>query len=186
MNPVRRLARILLSSMFITDGLDALLRPEAKAPLAEPVAPALASTVTVLPENPEQLVRVNGAVQIVAGLLLALGRLPRLSALALAATLVPTTAVGHRFWEAEDKGQRKAQQIHFFKNLSMLGGLLLAAMDTEGRPGLAWRAQHAVEHAGAAAKRTRREAQMAAKTARREARLAAKAAKATAREKIPA
>jgi uncharacterized membrane protein YphA (DoxX/SURF4 family) len=160
----------MLSSMFITGGLDALLKPGPKAPVAEDVAPKIASNVEFLPEDTEQLIRINGAVQVVAGSLLALGRMPRLSALVLAASLVPTTAAGHRFWEEQDKGQRQAQQIHFFKNVSMLGGLLLAAVDTEGKPGVAWRTRHAVEHAGAAAQRTRREAKLAAKAAKAEAR----------------
>jgi hypothetical protein len=39
------------------------------------------------------------------------------------------------------------QRVQFFKNLSMLGGLLLAAADTEGRPSMSWRAHRAAEHA---------------------------------------
>ena len=78
---------------------------------------------------------------------------------------MPTTAAGHRFWEEKDP-QRKAQQrVHFFKNASMLGGLLLAAVDTEGKPGVAWRARRAAAD-------VRREARVLAKSARREAKLA--------------
>ena len=79
-----------------------------------------------------------------AGLALATGRLPRLSSLILAGTLVPTTLAGHRFWEKSDSGERQAQQIQFTKNLSMLGGLLIAAVDLEGRPGLKHRGHDAV------------------------------------------
>jgi len=174
MTVVRRLARPLLSTMFITGGLDALKAPEPKAPAADPVAPPIARRLPWLPEDPESLVRINGAVQVGAGTLLALGRFPRLSATLLAGSLVPTTLAGHRFWEATDPQERAQQQIHFFKNLSMLGGLLLAAVDTEGRPGLAWRARHATHHAAATTGRARR-------AARREAKLAA----ATARQKLP-
>ena len=109
--------------------------------------------------------------QVGAGLMLALGRFPRLSSALLAGSLVPTTLAGHRFWEEQDEMKRAQQRIHFFKNLSMLGGLMLAAVDTEGRPGLAWRAQHAAQHASATTRRTRR-------AARREASLAAHAARA--------
>ena len=59
---------------------------------------------------------------------------------------LPTTYAGHRFWEEKDKTQRANQQIHFFKNVSMFGGLLIAAVDTEGKPGVAWRAKHARRH----------------------------------------
>ena len=47
----------------------------------------------------------------------------------------------------------------------MLGGLLLAAVDTEGKPGVAWRAQHAVGTAKREAKHLRREAKAQARLA---------------------
>jgi len=102
-----------------------------------------------LPTDPELLTKVNGGVMVGAGVLLALGKLPRLSAAALAATIIPTTFAGHRFWEADDPDERAAQQIHFMKNVGLLGGLALAAIDTEGRPGIAWRARHAGDAARA-------------------------------------
>ncbi len=150
MSLLRRLARMMLAATFVTGGLDQVRNPAPKAPADEDV----------------DLIRVNGAVQLVAGLLLALGRIPRLAALALAGTLIPTTAAAHRFWDETDKLARQQQQVHFLKNVSMLGGLLLAAMDTEGRPGLAWRTRHAAEHAEAAVKRRRRDVRRAAKAAR--------------------
>lgn len=147
MTVVRRLARPLLSSMFITGGFDSLRNPAPKVPAADPVAPRIATKVPYLPEDTETLIKINGAVQVGAGITLALGKFPRLSAALLAGTLVPTTLAGHRFWEEEEPRAKAQQQIHFFKNLSMLGGLILAAVDTEGRPGLAWRARHASQHA---------------------------------------
>jgi uncharacterized membrane protein YphA (DoxX/SURF4 family) len=130
-------------------------------PLAEKAAPQLP-----IPSDPATLVRINGAAQLGAGLLLATGRAPRLASTVLAASLVPTTAAGHRFWEEEDPGMRANQKIHFFKNVSMLGGLMIAAVDTEGKPGVAWRARRAASDA-------RREAKHLAASARREAKLAA-------------
>ena len=174
MTLVRRLARPCLAAMFVTGGVDALRAPASKLPAADPIAPRIAEKLPYLPEDTEQLVRINGAVQVAAGLMLATGRMPRLSSALLAGSLVPTTLAGHRFWEEEDKTRRAQQRIHFFKNLSMLGGLMLAAVDTEGRPGLAWRAQHAAHHAAVGTGRTTR-------TARREAKLAAR----TARAKLP-
>jgi len=144
MTLVRRLARPLLSSIFIAGGLDSLRNPGPKVPAAEDVAAPIAARIPGIPVgDTEQLIRINGAVQVGAGALLALGKLPRLSALALAATLVPTTAAGHRFWEETDPSARAMQQIHFLKNVSLLGGLLIAAVDLEGRPGLAYRASAA-------------------------------------------
>jgi uncharacterized membrane protein YphA (DoxX/SURF4 family) len=83
----------------------------------------------------------------------------------LAASLLPTTAAGHRFWEVEDKTQRTQQQLHFFKNVSVVGGLIIAAGDTDGKPGVAWRARRAARDA-------RREATRLAHDARRETKLA--------------
>ena len=69
-----------------------------------------------------------------AGLMLASGKLPRLSATLLAGSLVLTTAAGHRFWEEQDEKARAQQTIHFLKNASMLGGLILAAEKPVKRP----------------------------------------------------
>jgi uncharacterized membrane protein YphA (DoxX/SURF4 family) len=145
---VRRIARPMVASMFVLGGIDALRHPEPKAPAAAKVGPDLAEAAPIdLPTDPTELVRINGAVQVVAGSLLAVGKLPRVSALALAGSLVPTTLAGHRFWEETDPQAKQQQQIHFFKNVSMLGGLLLAAVDTSGKPSLGWRARKAAKTA---------------------------------------
>jgi uncharacterized membrane protein YphA (DoxX/SURF4 family) len=103
-----------------------------------------------LPFETETYVRVNAAVQVGAGLLLATGRLPRVASAALAVTLVPSTIAGHPFWEAEGD-ERRVQRTQFLKNASLLGGLILAAVDTEGRPGITYRARHARDEAKAVA-----------------------------------
>jgi uncharacterized membrane protein YphA (DoxX/SURF4 family) len=140
----------MVASIFIIQGFDTFRRPERVAAAAEPVVRPIADRVPVVPAKAEQAVRLNGAVQMAAGVLLALGRWPRLSALAIAGTLVPTTLAGHRFWEAEDDASKAQQRIHFLKNLSMLGGLLIAAVDTEGKPSIAWRVRHAIKSAQSA------------------------------------
>ena len=78
---------------------------------------------------------------------------------------MPTTLAGHAFWKQKDKAERSAQMTQFFKNLSMLGGLVLASVDTEGKPGVAWRASHAVGTAKREAKHLRREAKQQARLA---------------------
>ena len=123
---MRRLARPLLASMFIAGGADALRHP---GPRVELVRNAGLS-------SPEQLVRANAAADVIAGLMLATNRLPRLSSLVLAGSLVPTTYVGHPFWTEKDKAVRKQQQVHFLKNLGLLGGLLISVADTGGRESL--------------------------------------------------
>lgn len=168
---MRRIARPLLSAAFISSGLDQFRHPATKAEAARPLVGQLSSSLS-LPNDPEKLVRANGAAMAAAGSLLAMGRLPRLSSLVLASTLVPTTYVAHPFWEAKDPEQRREQRTQFVKNLGLLGGVLLAAVDTEGRPGLAWRTKHATSHAQRGAGRATRQARSAARQARLEARRA--------------
>lgn len=144
MDPVRALARPMLASMFVYGGIDALRNPGPKVPAAEGVAQPVADVAPVdLPDDTEQLIKLNAAVQIGAGLLLSTGKLPRLSSLVLAASLVPTTIAGHAFWGADDDAARMSQRVHFLKNVSMMGGLLISAMDTEGRPSVPYRASRA-------------------------------------------
>jgi putative oxidoreductase len=164
----RVIARPMLASMFLVGGFNAVRNADKLAPRAKGVTdrlvPLLQRAVPQLPSDPVTLVRLNGGVQLAAGLTLASGRAPRVSALVLAASLVPTTAAGHRFWEEQDPATRTQQKNNFFKNVSMLGGLLIAAGDTEGKPGVAWRTRRV-------AKDARREAKHLASAARREAKL---------------
>jgi uncharacterized membrane protein YphA (DoxX/SURF4 family) len=136
----------MLSALFVSGGLEAVRDPESKEAKADKVAPSIAGRLG-LPEDTTTLVRLNGAAQVVAGTLLAAGRVPRLAATVLAASLVPTTLAAHRFWEEEDPRARAAQRVHFQKNCAMLGGLILAAVDTGGRPSLGWRARRAARRA---------------------------------------
>lgn len=141
----------MLASMFVVGGINSIQHAPALAARAKPVADRIRlfaeRRLPITPPNEVMLVRLNGAAHVLAGLSLATGRMPRTSSLLLASTLVPTTLGGHRFWEESDPQLRQNQQIHFFKNVSMLGGLIIAAGDTEGRPGLAWRAKHAMADA---------------------------------------
>lgn len=235
---VRRIARPLLSSVFIAGGIDAIRHPSGRAELAEPVidlidqtivqpaaqkvavgaagvADDLAATTADIAEavpdeaartqadaasaavddastslhrvaiagidlEDETYVRINGAVQVGAGLLLAIGRAPRLASAALAASVIPTTLAGHRFWEHEG-AERRAQQIQFLKNASLLGGLILAAVDTEGRPGMAWRVRHLRDDSSVIAGAAAATASVASKAARADAKAARRLATANAK-----
>jgi putative oxidoreductase len=178
---LRAIARPLLASIFIVQGYDTFRHPEKVATRAEPVITPLAERFPAVPAKPEDAVRLNGAVQVAAGTMLALGRWPRLSALALAATLVPTTLAGHRFWEAEDDATKAQQRIHFLKNTSMLGGLLIAVGDTAGKPSIAWRARYAAQEAGRTARSARKQTARTARTAKVSAKAGSKAGKVSAK-----
>lgn len=145
MSPTRRLARPLLASMFVVAGIDALRNP----------GPQVAKVEAAGLTDAQKLVQINGATMLGGGLMLATGRLPRLSSLALAGSLVPTTYVAHAFWNEADPAAKAQQRMHFIKNLSLLGGLLVSAADTGGR--------ESVPHA--AARLSRRARRKAAKAA---------------------
>lgn len=157
----RLIARPMLASIFVVGAATALKNTSGPAAKADPVTarlvPLARKAGIPLPADPETLVKLNAGVQIGAGLALATGRLPRLSAAVLATSLVPTTAAGHRFWEEDDTATRTQQRLHFFKNVALVGGLIIAAGGTDGKPGVAWRARHG--------------ARQVRKDARREARL---------------
>jgi uncharacterized membrane protein YphA (DoxX/SURF4 family) len=126
--PLRHPARLLTGSTYVLLGFDALRAPGARVDQAAEVLSAI-RTYVPLPKDDQLVVRGNAAVQVAAGGLLALGIAPRLSALALAGSLVPTTLAGHSYWKLEDPAARKIQRIQFHKNLAMIGGLLFAALD---------------------------------------------------------
>jgi uncharacterized membrane protein YphA (DoxX/SURF4 family) len=169
MTPLRTFARGMLAAIFVAEGFNALRRPDRLVQRAKPVtdqlAPTLKSIHPRIPTDPKTLVRVNGGVQLTAALLLATGRASTPAAAALAASLVPTTIAGHPFWTFEDPEQRRLQRILFLKNAGLLGGLIFAALDNEGRPGISWRA-------GNLSKRAQRSTKRAYKTAKREAKIA--------------
>lgn len=167
---VRRIARPLLAAMFVIGGLDQLRRPAAKAEVAAPVVDALAA-VTPLPPDAELAVRANGFAMVVGGALLATGKMPRIASTVLAGSLVPTTVAGHAFWNESDPARRQQQQVQFLKNLGLMGGLMLAAVDTEGKPGVSYRAKLVGEQLQRTVALTKREARHAARAAAKEARL---------------
>lgn len=180
---VRRIARPLLAAPFVVLGWDALREPGGRVELARPVVEAVTGQAekvlpVAVPKDAEQWVRINAGVMVGAGALLGIGKLPRLSALALAGSLVPTTAAGHRFWEHDDHATRKQQQIHFFKNVGLLGALFIAAVDTEGKPSVGWRARRAAGHAAEVTEKNVAKAQKkAAKAQKKAAKQAADARK---------
>ena len=115
-------------------------------PLVKEYAPE--QVAGYVPENTVTLVRINGIAQVVGGAALATGKGRRLGALLLAGSLVPSTIAKHPFWTVQDPEERAQDRTHFLKNVSLLGGVLLAAQDTEGKPSLAWRAQKGGESVG--------------------------------------
>ena len=119
----------MLAGVFIAGGMEALSNPEPRAQVAKPVVEKVARAVPFAPKDPVTAVSVNALVQLGAGGLLGAGIVPRLTSLALAVSIVPTTLAGHPFWDIEDPVQRARQRTQFLKNMAILGGLLVVAFD---------------------------------------------------------
>ena len=144
---IRRIARPMLSAVFISRGIDALRSPKPAADAARPTIEGLSKLPdpvgTNVPSNAETVARVNAAVQIGGGLLLATGKLPRLASAALALTVVPGSLGGHTFWSESDPHRKADERRAFLTDVSLIGGLIIAAVDTEGKPSLGWRGRRA-------------------------------------------
>ena len=73
------------------------------------------------------LVPISGVMALLGGLSILFGYKARLGAWALIIFLVPVTLMMHNFWAMSDPGQAQMQQIHFMKNVSLLGAALMVA-----------------------------------------------------------
>jgi putative oxidoreductase len=129
----QRISGPLLAPIFIRGGYDAFQNPDGKVKEAEVVTKPLVGRFPALPDDTATLVRLNGAVQVGAAVLLGLGTFRRLAALALMGSLVPTTLAGHRFWDEVDADVRAQQQMQFCKNAGLLAGLFLVVTEPPAR-----------------------------------------------------
>ncbi len=147
MSLLRFVARSMLASYFVINGVKALRHPEDYLPDAQPIAdrvlPLISANVPdsargYLPEDAVGLVKCNGALQIAGGLSLATGLGRRLGAGVLAVTMLPHVLAANPL-KAKSGADRAAVQSQLGKNVALLGGVMLAAQDTEGKPTIAWR-----------------------------------------------
>ena len=159
MTPVHTAAYAMLAAIFVKSGADAVMTPERLVPRAKKITDRMAPTLNniheKIPTEAKTLVQINGGVQALSGLLL-LTRLRRPAAVVLAGTLVPTTVAGHAFWAQDTPEDRSAHLTHFLKNVGLFGGLVLAALDTGGKPGVRWRATHFAHDLDRSARRAAR------------------------------
>jgi uncharacterized membrane protein YphA (DoxX/SURF4 family) len=146
---IRRIARPLLSAVFIGQGIDSLRNPKPAAEAAAPTVDGLRALPdpvgSKIPSDPQTFAQINAAVQIGGGLLLATGKAPRIASAALAATVLPANLGAHMFWSESDPQVKAQKRKEFLTDLSLLGGLLIASADTAGKPSLGWRGRRAAE-----------------------------------------
>ncbi|HET8541287.1 MAG TPA: DoxX family protein [Anaeromyxobacter sp.] len=106
------LGRVLFALIFVSSGLSHFSRQSIDYAASQGVPAA------------QVFVPLAGVLALVGGLGVALGFRTRLAALLLVIFLVPVTLEMHAFWTAQDPMAAMNQQIHFMKNLSMLGAAL--------------------------------------------------------------
>lgn len=144
MSLLRFAARSLLASYFVVNGVKAVRHPADFADTAQPVVdtvlPTLRNTLpsqvaVMLPSEATAVARTCGVLQILGGIGLATGAGRRTSAALLAATMVPSVLTNNPITATG------ADRSRFSADTALLGGVVLAALDTEGEPDLAWRMQ---------------------------------------------
>jgi uncharacterized membrane protein YphA (DoxX/SURF4 family) len=144
---IRRIARPLLSAAFIGQGVETLRNPKVTLDAAQPTVDALQTLpepfASKVPSDPATAARINAAVQVGGGLLLATGRLPRIASAALAFTVIPGSLGAHLFWNETDPELKARKRRDLLTDLSLLGGLIIASADTAGKPSLGWRGRRA-------------------------------------------
>jgi putative oxidoreductase len=115
-------ARLLLVCLFLVFGWDKLVH--------------FGATVNMMSQRALPLPRAAAAVavgaEVLVCLLILVGAWTRPLALVLAAYTLATGLIGHRFWELEGPA-RYANAINFYKNLSIVGGLLLLYVTGPGK-----------------------------------------------------
>lgn len=145
MSLVRLAARPMLAAPFIWTGVERLRNPKETAAQLEGGLNTLASVTpkaTVAANRPELVARALGGVQVVAGAMFAIGRMPRFSS-----AILVGTALINALAETQAELPDEEKLPRFLKNVGLAGGVLLASVDTAGNPSLAWRAQHLAQDA---------------------------------------
>jgi putative oxidoreductase len=117
------LARIFLMALFVVFGTDKFLNfsgtADYMASVGLPLPTFAAFTALVM--------------EFAVGIAILLGFYTRPLALALAVYTLVTALIGHRFWAITDAGVRLDTMIHFYKNMSIVGGLLLLCITGPGK-----------------------------------------------------
>lgn len=149
---IRKIARPMLASVYVIDGVETLLNPAGHKEAADSVLKKVRALTPreyrgFLPKSPETAAQIVAATKAGAGASFAIGKFPRLSATLLAATALPTIVGRHAFWEAEDDDEKSRRRTGALTDLGLAGGVLLATVDNDGKPDLKWRAQHAAQAA---------------------------------------
>ncbi|SKG10170.1 DoxX family membrane protein [Mycobacteroides abscessus] len=142
----RSFLRATLGSIFVANGANGVRDPAAAAAAAQPVVIKVLDVLPDgvskrLPQDPQTYVRINGAIQAVAGMALARGRLPRVSGAVLAVTIILLGLTTEAFWRESDPVLKAQKKASFFKNLSLVVSLLIGSILGKAPADLSWAAR---------------------------------------------
>lgn len=116
------IGRILLAAIFVGSGFNKLISFEQSAAyIANAGLPV-----------PHLLLVAAALIELVGGVLIAVGYKARWAALMIFVFLIPVTYTFHAFWSVETD-QLQQQMIQFQKNLAIMGGMLYIAVSGPGR-----------------------------------------------------
>lgn len=117
------LGRILLASIFIFSGISKF--------------GDIAGTADQIAQHglpmPQLLAPLTAALEVVAGILVAVGWQTKYAALALAVFTLAAGLFFHDFWTMPDGQERTMQMANFMKNIAIVGGFLVLAAHGAGR-----------------------------------------------------
>lgn len=170
MSLLRFAGRSMLASFFVVNGFKSATKPDDLVAAAEPIAQKIVplaqrvappSVANYIPTETKTLVRLSGVAQVLGGLGYALGIARRPSSAMLAACMVPhvLTAKPDKSASAEERAAGKSIML---RNVALLGAVLVASQDTEGKPSLGWRAKDQQKHISKAASQQKKELEKSA------------------------
>lgn len=116
------LARILLMALFLITGWQKLTNfsgTEAYMKSVGTPLPKLATIVSII-------------IEFFVGIALVIGLFTRPFAVLYIAFVLATTIIGHHYWTLEG-ADRRENELMFFKNVSIIGGLLLLVVTGPGK-----------------------------------------------------
>jgi putative oxidoreductase len=114
-------ARIMIGLIFVMSGWSKLVNfSAAAAGIAKRGVPAF-------------LAYLAPPVEFVGGLAIMFGLFTEAAAILMVVFTIIATLTSHRYWEFSDPAQYRAQNTNFYKNVTMIGGMLLLFVTAGGR-----------------------------------------------------
>ena len=121
-NLVSAIGRVALVALFIKSGAEKLLDPSG-------IAGMLGAKAFPMPKL---LGYAAGAAEIALGILVAIGWQARIAAFGLIAFTIVATLLAHGYWDMTGPA-RRANEAAFWKNLAIIGGLMMLIASGAGR-----------------------------------------------------